>query len=196
MEQDTSLAGRRLALNFSAERMQAETLGIGPDEWVPHYETRDFEGDWSGVALRAIGGKAANLRTFPGAGPLYEFTPLLQRCPYFQEVLGHFQCPLNAVRLLRLAPGSRILPHRDDGLGQGREVRLHIPVQTDPLVEFCLDGKTLRMTAGECWYLDLSREHAIFNGWTDFRVHLVLDCVPNLWLNGLIGSANSSGGLP
>ena len=186
MLEETDSAARRLALRFSAARMQDEVGGIGPEEWTSHYETRDFEGDWSGVALRGLGGQTGNLRSFPGAGPLFAPTPLLGRCPYFQEVLNSFECELNAVRLLRLAPGSRILPHRDDGLGPDAEVRLHIPVQTDPRVEFFLDDQKLALAAGECWYLDLGRTHAVYNGWSRPRIHLVLDCAANPWLAGMI----------
>ena len=41
----------------------------------------------------------------------YVDTPLLARCPYFPQLLAAFQCPLHAVRLMKLTPGSIIKPH-------------------------------------------------------------------------------------
>jgi hypothetical protein len=91
------------------------------------------------------------------------------------------------VRLLRLAAGSIIREHTDSSLGEeGGDVRLHIPVVTNPSVEFYLAGKRVPMQAGECWYLDLSLPHRVQNLGASERVHLVIDCVLNDWLRALI----------
>ena len=64
-------------------------------------------------------------------------TPFLARCPYLRQVLAAFTCPLRSVRLMRLAPGSRIMEHCDPGLDiDHATVRLHVPVTTNPDVEF------------------------------------------------------------
>jgi hypothetical protein len=94
---------------------------------------------------------------------------------------------LKSVRLLRLAPGSVIREHSDFDLGEELgEVRLHVPVVTNPNVEFYLAGKRVAMEAGECWYLDLSLPHRVQNRGASERVHLVVDCVLNDWLRHLI----------
>lgn len=62
------------------------------------------------------------------SGAHFLSTPLLERCPYIREVLGCLPFPMNAVRLLRLHPGSVILEHCDPVLGfEDGEIRLHIP---------------------------------------------------------------------
>lgn len=173
----------RLALLFDPELLARDLGLIESQEWVMHYNAGDFEGCWSGVALRGLGGQAGNLRALPRAQVLYEDTPLLSRCPYFQHVLHAFECPLGAVRLLSLDAGSVIHEHRDDQLAAGdAEVRLHVPVQTDPAVEFTLDHQRLHMAPGECWFLDVTRPHAVTNRSQHARVHLVLDCLVNPWL--------------
>ncbi|RYX86239.1 aspartyl/asparaginyl beta-hydroxylase domain-containing protein [bacterium] len=171
----------RLPFQFDVSRLHADLACVGDDEWVTHYETRDFEGGWSGVALQALGGQTGNLRALPMALPLYQPTPLLARCPYFAEVLNSFPLAVGAARLLRLDSGSRILPHQDQGLGMA-EVRIHIPVQTNENVEFFLEGERIVLKDGECWFLDLSRMHSVFNGSDIPRVHLVLDCASSDWL--------------
>lgn len=176
----------RLPLTFSAEELQIDLERVQPDEWTRHYEDDDYEGEWSGAPLRSIGGQMGQLFPIPAAHILFEDTPLLARCPYFREVLSSIACPLNSVRLLRLESGSRILAHSDDGLGiEAGEVRLHIPIVTEAGVEFYLDEQRVEMSAGECWYLDLSRTHRCDNNSTSPRVHLVVDCVVNDWIRDL-----------
>lgn len=177
----------RLPLNFDAAALQSELAAVEPQEWVEHYNKNDFEGDWRGVALRALGGQTGNLRAIPGAQILYEDTPLLKRSPVFAQVLSSFQCPIGTARLLTLAPGSVIREHSDSRLGtESGEVRLHVPIQTHPDVEFYLQNERVVMQAGECWYLDLSLPHRVDNHSPVERVHLVLDCAVNPWLYSLL----------
>ena len=99
----------------------------------------------------------------------------------------------DAVRLLKLSPGSRIKEHTDYDLDlQQGKVRLHIPVTTNPDVEFYLNGKQVVMNAGECWYLRLSDPPRVTNrGQTD-RVHMVIDASVDSWLQHLFSQV----GLP
>src|SRR5262249_9803831 len=118
----------RLPLSFEADRLQADLGKVRPEEWVAHYNTRDYEGEWHGVALRAVGGNAALISANLGEKRPLADTPVLARCPYLQAVLAQFQCPLLSVRLLRLRAGAVIREHCDPRLGfQEGEVRLHIP---------------------------------------------------------------------
>jgi hypothetical protein len=112
--------------------------------------------------------------------------PVLEQCPYIREVLSTFHCPLKVVRLLRLAAGSQILEHSDYCLSyEDGEVRVHIPVQTNPQVEFAVDGRALPLAEGECWYINFNLKHRIHNrGLTD-RIHLVIDCKINPWLEAM-----------
>lgn len=177
----------RLNLNFDAAALQEDLARVAPEEWIAHYNPNDFEGDWGGVALHAIGGRTENLRAAPGMQMLYMPTPLLARCPAFQQVLSQFACPLGAVRLLRLAPGAIIREHCDDRMSPNEgEARLHIPVQTDPAVEFYLCGERVVMQSGECWFLNLSLPHRVENRSAVDRVHLVIDCGVNQWLLNML----------
>jgi hypothetical protein len=180
------LQSARLALRFDPLRLQADLRRLASGVWTPHFNTSFFEGDWSGIALRA---SASDRGLFATGESTSEFasTEALEACRYFQEVLAAFQCPLKSVRLLRLAPGSIIREHSDFDLGEELgEVRLHVPVVTNPDVEFYLAGTRVAMDAGECWYLDLSLPHRVQNRGAVERVHLVVDCVLNAWLRHLI----------
>lgn len=183
------LESARLALQFDCNRLRADLARLSSGVWTAHFNKSYFDGDWSGIVLR---GSATNQGLFPGrpdASQEFASTEALDACPYFQEVLATFQCPLKSVRLLRLAAGSIIREHTDSELGEDNlAVRLHIPVATNPQVEFYLAGKRVAMNAGECWYLDLSLPHRVQNLGTTDRIHMVIDCALNDWLRHLIRS--------
>jgi hypothetical protein len=105
-------------------------------------------------------------------------------------VLGAFECPLQAVRLMRLAPGSVIKEHSDLELSfEEGTVRLHIPVSTNDGVDFRLNGLRCTMPAGSCWYLRLSDRHSVANRGKSDRVHMVIDALVNDWLTPLFERA-------
>lgn len=177
------IATLKLPFAFDPAQLKADLAQIEPEAWVHHYNQSIYEGDWSGVALRSVGGKAMQLYPDPTATDAFADTALLMRCPYFQTVVTTFQCPLTAVRLLRLKAGSSIREHRDYRLGyEDGEVRLHVPVVTNPDVRFFLAGERVWMAEGECWYLNVNLPHRVENESQRDRIHLVIDCVVDDWL--------------
>jgi len=93
---------------------------------------------------------------------------------------------LLAVRLLRLKAGAVILEHRDAELCfEKGEIRVHIPVVTNPDVEFILDKERIQLQEGECWYMNFNLPHAIANKGESDRIHLVIDARVNDWVKEL-----------
>lgn len=177
----------RLPVALDVAGLQADVDALHPTDWVPHFNTGYYEGDWSGVALRAVGGVAGRLYPDPTAGDEFADTPILDRCPSTRAAIAAFECPLLAVRFLRLGPGGRIREHTDYNLSvDDGEARVHVPVTTNPGLEFRLDGHVIDMGLGEAWYLDLNLRHSVVNDGATARVHLVLDCVVNDWFRALL----------
>ena len=173
----------KLPFAFDPLAMKVDLAGLNADEWIRHFNDQIFEGDWSGVALRSVGGTTGKLYSGLGERSDCADTLTLDRCPYFRQILETFQCPLQSARLLKLEPRSHIRKHKDPFLGyEDGEVRMHIPVRTDPEVRFYLEGERVVMQEGECWYLNLSRHHWVDNFSDIARVHLVIDCEVNDWL--------------
>ena len=182
----------KLPLAFDPAGLQADLRQIAPDQWQAHFNSRYYEGDWSGVSLRALGGNAAQLYPDPTAKEFAD-TPLLARCANLQQALAAFHCPTQSVRLLKVGPGSRILEHKDYNLSlEDGEIRLHVPVTTNPEVEFFVDGGRVDMQAGECWYVNFNLPHRVANLGATSRIHLVMDCVVNDWLRALIPDAGDA----
>src|SRR5437764_2706022 len=114
-------------------------------------------------------------------------TPMLQGCRYFREVLAAFECPLQAVRLMRLTPGSRIKEHTDLELSvEDGTARIHIPVTTNAGVEFYLNRTRIVMETGSAWYLRLSDPHSVYNKGNTDRVHMVIDLIVNDWVQATL----------
>ena len=171
------------------KRLQADLARVLPGEWAPHYNERDYGGDdlggeWSGAALRSSSGMTTDLIVAPPTpNALFRDTPLLARCDYFREVLAALRCPLKSVRLLSLGPGSYIREHSDHALGfEDGEIRIHIPVETSPAVEFYVCGERLRLEAGGCYYVNVNLPHRVNNRSAFSRVHLVIDAEVNVWV--------------
>lgn len=180
----------RFPFHFDAARLQQELANLGPGIWVPHFNKREYEGEWSGVPLRSIGGVEGVIYPDPTGRERYADTPLLARCPAFREVLSTFKCPIGSARLLKLAAGARIREHKDYNLGyEDGEVRLHVPIVTHPDVAFFLSGTRVVLQPGECWYLDFNKPHRVENPSDTDRVHLVMDCVVDDWLRDVFAGA-------
>jgi hypothetical protein len=186
----------RLPLHFDPAAMQADADAIPAQEWVEHYNQDDYEGDWRGIALRSIDGSSRNLFAGVGSGTFHD-TPVLLNSSYLQRALREFHFPLGSVRLLSLRAGSLIREHSDPALSyEDGEVRLHVPVRTNPALEFYLDGRRLILSEGETWYMNLSRPHRVHNRGSVDRIHLVIDGEVNFWLRelfsqGISGDATS-----
>ncbi len=180
---------KRLPLQFDPARLQADLARLEASDWTEHFVRQNYDGRWSVLPLRAPEGAAHPIQmitSHPGV-ETYVDTPFLADAPYLQEVLAAFACPLEAVRLMRLAAGSVIKEHRDPDLDvEAGTVRLHVPVVTNPGVEFMLNGEPVAMAEGECWYLRLSDPHRVSNRGATDRVHLVLDARVNDWVRALL----------
>ncbi len=178
----------RLPLQFDAMRLQADLEQVQQSAWTAHFNQRIYEGDWSVVPLRAVPDSPIPHFSLPNERR-QEDTPLLRRCEYFQQVVKAFQCPLAAVRLLRLGAGATIKEHRDPMLSlEHEEVRIHVVLTTNPDVEYRIDGVAGHWDAGECWYADFTKPHSFTNRGNTERVHIVLDCGLNDWLRDLLAA--------
>ena len=175
----------QLPLRFDPASLREDLAHVPEERWIRHFVKDNYEGDWSGVALRGPAGAThpiIQLSANPGT-EAWENTDLYETCPYFAEVMTAFQCPLLSVRLLRLGPGSVIKEHVDHSLSlEDGEARLHVPVQTNADIKFWLNDKLVPLKVGETWYLNVNLPHRVENNSAEYRVHLVIDCEVNAWL--------------
>jgi|SRR5687768_6230307 len=171
----------KLPLAFDVKALKDDVQNLAPEDWTPHFNTQYYEGDWSGVALRAASNAHVMLYPDPTA-ETYVDTAALNRCPSVTAALGKFECETESVRFLRLGPGAVIRKHRDHKLSvEDGIARVHIPIKTSANVEFYLDDKRVEMNEGEAWYLNFNLYHSVKNNGGEERIHLVIDCLVNDW---------------
>jgi hypothetical protein len=186
----------RLPLDFEPQRLAADMAAVASAGWTAHFVTQNYEGDWSVMPLRGPAGARHPVQMIYSDPACTDFadTPLLAATPYFRDLLGQFACPLLAVRLMRLAPGSVIKEHRDHDLAfEDGTVRIHVPVVTHDGVDFRLNGRQCVMPAGSAWYLRLSDPHSVANRGPTDRIHLVIDATVNGWVEALLTRAAGTG---
>ena len=178
-----------LPLRFDPRRLEEDLIRLEGLDWTDHFVKQNYEGSWSVIPLRAPAGEEHIIRMIYSDPSCREFvdTPFLLACPYFREVLAAFRAPLAAVRLMKLTPGSIIKEHTDYHLApEHGTIRLHIPVITNPGVDFRLNRTPVAMKPGECWYLRLSDPHSVENHGETDRVHMVIDAAVNEWMENLL----------
>lgn len=165
----------KLPRRYCAETLAAEIAALPLSAWLPH-------------PGRIAGNDAVPLITPHGAitnafaGPMAP-TEHLRACPYILEIMADLGAVWGRSRLMGLAPGAIVPEHVDVGHYWRTHLRIHIPVVTNPGVEFTCEGETVHMQAGECWIFDSFRTHDVRNSGTQKRIHLVLDTVggEKLW---------------
>lgn len=176
----------KLPRRYCAETLAAEVSALPREAWIAH------PGKLAGndaVPLITPGGAITNAF----AGPMAP-TEHLRKSPYIMEIMADIGAVWGRSRLMGLAPASDVPEHVDVGYYWRTHIRLHIPVITNPKVEFTCDGRTVHMAAGECWAFDSFCLHNVRNLGTEKRVHLVLDTVGGDRLWDLMAATRRSNG--
>lgn len=180
----------RLPLSFDPALLERDLAGL--DGWIAHFVRQNYSGDWSALPLRGPAGATHPIRAIYSdpAATEFEDMPLLSRCPNIRAALAHLECPLLAVRLMRLTPGSEIKEHHDHDLdAEQGTVRLHLPITTNDGVRFEVNRRPVALEPGSLWYLRLSDPHRVANRGTTDRVHVVIDARMNAWLERMLTDA-------
>jgi hypothetical protein len=82
-----------------------------------------------------------------------------------------------------LKANSQIYKHNDSSEYLEIVRRHHIPIITNSNVFFNIEGGSLNMLEGECWEINNMKEHEVFNNSDKDRIHLMIDIIPNEYIN-------------
>ena len=187
----------RLPIAVDLPGMQADVAAL-PDRWTPHFQKMHYDGEWRVLPLRSIENSVdptvpCALDARDAAASRYAATPLLAACPTIARFLDSLECAVMSARLLSLRRGATIKPHRDVELAFERgEARLHVPIFTNPDVQFFVEDERIVMEGGSCWYINANLTHRVANRGDDDRIHLVVDCGVNDWLRGRFAAGDRS----
>jgi hypothetical protein len=188
--------------------------------YADHYSSYNRGHAWSALSLRGYADDAGFIvkpaemsRAWKAAHPGMLGAPLRDTwlrgalLPHVEPVLAVLGGRPHRIRLMRLEPGGGELTRHADitdpdaGVGPGQTLRIHIPLVTNPAVEFTmwqLDGTQIaaHMPIGTAWYLDTRKPHRAVNGGTAPRLHLVADIESSPDLLRLLCSDEASEAAP
>ena len=158
-------------LNAELEELMANFV---PKEHFGQYH----KGGWSGIALHALDGDPTKDQDI--LSKKMEKTPALKYTPTMERIIDSLPADKRRVRILRLAPGRHIFWHSDFWHSVDKDlIRLHVPIVTNPLVDFQISHKDCSWQPGELWYGDFTFPHRLQNAGNTDRVHLVIDLINN-----------------
>lgn len=177
----------RLPIRFDADALVAEVKALPQSAWVPH--PNKFPGN---DAVRLITPEGIETDALEGQ---MRPTPHLLASPYMMELMGELGGVWGRSRLMGLAAGAEVPAHIDSHYYWRTHLRIHIPIITNPGVEFTCGGEQVNMRAGECWVFDSFRRHEVHNRGSDHRVHLVIDTVGGSHLWDLVKEAQDTPGI-
>lgn len=98
--------------------------------------------------------------------------------PIFDQLAGEYPGRVRGMTCFsRLIPGQFIEPHQDRHDGHC-DVRVHIPIITNPGCVFIEGKQAVHMAAGFAWELNPTIRHCTANGGDSDRVHLFFNMRP------------------
>lgn len=182
----------KLPFQFNPDKLIHDLSLILENNWIPHFNSSGYSGEWDVIPLYASDGDEKNIFALAVDNSEVIETSLIKSCFYFREVIQSLEFQITSARLLKLGAGAEIKPHRDHELGyEDGYFRLHIPIVTNNKVRFVLDGELLTMRPGECWYTNVNFVHSVSNLGDSDRIHLVIDGIRNEWSDNLFFSLAS-----
>ena len=84
---------------------------------------------------------------------------------------------------IKLPSGKQVDKHADGGYYLNTVRRHHIAIKTNLDVDFYVGKEKINMKVGECWEINNSRTHHVDNKGMEDRIHLLIDIIPNKFLN-------------
>ena len=174
----------KLPIRFCADTLAAEVRALPNEAWIPHPQR--FPGNQA-VPLVTPGGQFTNEFIGPMAATQY-----LLQCSYVMELMAEIGAVWGRSRMMGLGAGAEVPEHIDNNYYWRTHIRLHVPVITNPDVDFTCGDQTVNMAAGEAWVFDTFRKHHVHNRGAEHRIHLVFDTVGGERLWDLVNAARTA----
>ena len=103
--------------------------------------------------------------------------------PVIDELESIHNGKIGKVMFVKLKAKNNIIKHWDSTEYLNVVRRHHIPIITNKNVYFYVDDGVLNMFEGECWEINNMKSHEVINDSNEDRIHLMIDIVPNEYIN-------------
>jgi len=101
--------------------------------------------------------------------------------PIMAEIIERFYPPggtiIRAIAA-KLVAGASITPHTDSLESFARGHRIHIPITTNKLVRFMIEGRPYRFEIGHVYEINNQKPHSVVNAGKEDRINFIFDYVP------------------
>jgi hypothetical protein len=155
--------------------------------WTDAYSEYQ-SGGWMTSTLLGRTSDARNVIVRDCAKP--KATDALGRCPVLQQLLADLGLNYMMVRLARMDPGTNLWEHKDYlELGRKPDIRLHLPIKTNPKAYFGAPGRRSHLPAGKLYAIRPTSAHGACNYGSTARIHLIVDVYENRELRALCSRA-------
>ncbi|GAA6621092.1 sulfotransferase [Scytonema sp. NUACC26] len=158
----------KLPLRLDIKRLEEE-FQFSEQDWN-EYPTKITGKAW--IILVSVAGTLNDDFAISGA---MQPTPFLERCPYLKQVMKALNAPISRSYLMRITGGTQTPAQADDNYHWFRRMAVHIPIVTNPAVQFFCNGKNVHMAAGEVWAFDNSQLHWMVNKTNQDCIHLIVE---------------------
>jgi hypothetical protein len=149
-----------------------DMAGDRANRYAVHAETRSIVFKWLENGWQP--GTPAIVRDYD-----YAPRPLIQQAEAVAAKLAaHHRGKVVKLMLAELQPGCAITAHRDVSPALFMSHRCHLPIVSNPDVDFEVDGVNFHLEPGKVYELDNTRMHAVANRGQTTRVHLICDVMP------------------
>lgn len=150
----------------------AWNVSLRQNRFKVHSDTRSILFTW--LPNRWVPGEPRDVATFDYAPrPLAD---AVRACG--GAIAAHFGGQIVKLMLAELPPGGLIAPHRDQAPALRLSHRCHVPVTTNPGVEFRIDNLPMTLREAVAYEIDNTRVHEVINRGDTPRVHLICDVMP------------------
>lgn len=102
-----------------------------------------------------------------------KFAPHVE--PILDKLKEYYAFNQYACFIARLKPHGVIDMHPDQGAFLETCHRIHVPLQTNPKVSYCIEDKEYYWEAGKIYEFDNTRWHGVKNRSDEYRIHLVIN---------------------
>jgi len=167
-------------------------------QYANHYSKHNKGKAWSAISLRGFSSDPSFISKPVCMGEVWnkehanesyalQDTEMREKFPEVEQVVKLLGLGTQErIRFMRLAPGGGELTRHTDqvepdaGVTPGTLMRIHLPIKTNPKVDFTVwdyrgKERVVNMKKGELWYLDIRKPHRAINGGDEERIHLVID---------------------
>ena len=110
--------------------------------------------------------------------PIWEFVQ-----PIINDLENFYNGKIGKVVFPKLKAGQKIYKHKDTTDYLNIIHRIHIPIITNKDIMFYIDDGVLNMFEGECWEINNMKSHEVINDSDEDRIHLMIDIIPNEYIN-------------